>query len=139
MKIVIKYYWVFLIFLFLFISFATRWTLTTYEGSSFEQILFHITEPISGVESTVIYDFFKETLLTTLIYTFIFTIAIILIKTSFDNKKLDKIIKYFVNILSIFTIVICLYLLGFFQFMINGNKESKFIENNFVNPLSVEI
>lgn len=139
MKKIIKYYWIFLIFLSLFVSFATRWTLTTYDDASFEQILFHITEPISGVESTVIYDFFKETLLTTLIYTFIFTIAIILIKTSFDNKKLDKIIKYFVNIVSIFIIVICLYLLGFFQYIINGNKESKFIENNFVNPMSVEI
>lgn len=139
MKRLLNYYWILLIFLSLFASFATRWTLTTYDDASFEQILFHITEPITGVESTVVYNFIKETIMTTGIYTLIFTIAIILIKTSFTNIKLDKIIKKFATVTSISVIIICLYLLGFFEFLINGNKESRFIENNYVDPLSVKI
>jgi len=139
MKRLLNYYWILLIFLSLFACFATRWTLITYDDASFEQILFHITEPITGVESALIDSFFKNCVLITCILSFIFVIGIILLMASFKNNKLNRIVKRIINILTIFIVVICLYLLGFFEYLIVGNTESKFIEENFVDPQRVKI
>ena len=56
-----------IIFITILIVFSTKWVLETYNNASFEQIIFHLTESINGLEKTIIYSYLTECLLITVI------------------------------------------------------------------------
>ena len=67
---------------------------------------------------------------------------------AFEPLVLIKVYKYITHkrmftisliILSILIIIICLDKVTFFEYIHNLNTESKFIENNYVNPKDVKI
>lgn len=139
MKKVLKFWWIIPLFVALLFCYSTAWVLDTYDSPSFEQILFHITEPIAGTESALLYDFFKQCVLTSVIETVVFSFARVILIKKLKSPKKEKIINGTIFVISIVITIICLYLLGFFEFLARGNQESSFIEDNYVNPRNVQI
>ena len=134
-----KIIWTIIIFITILLIFTTKWTLETYNNASFEQIIFHITEPIKGVEKTILYDYLTDCLLITIIE-FILTIYILkkILKT-IKSKKNIILLKRIIAIIIICTILICVYKIGALEYIINGEKNSTFIEENYIDPKTVKI
>ena len=139
MKKILSFWWVLLILISLLACYSTHWVLDTYDNPSFEQILFHLTEPVPGVERTLLYSFLKHCLLAAFVVTIVFSLGITMLMAFFHSLKFNKIMKIGMSVVTVFITIFCLHSLGFFRYLIDGNQESTFIEENFVDPRNVKI
>lgn len=134
-----RFWWCFITLIALLSIYSTIWAIDTYGMISFEQILFHITEPIVGLESNLLYSFLFDCVLMSILGTFLIIIGILFLEKKIKNGKIISKIKGLFIGISVLSIILSLYFIGFFEYLLIGNKESTFIEDNYVNPSSVKI
>ena len=139
MKKVGKFCWIIPIFIALLLCYSTIWVFDTYDNPSFEQILFHLSEPIEGVESTLIFDYLKNCVLISLIETIIIFVVLHFVAKKIISPRTIKIFKVVLLVISFVISIWCFYALGLFEYIVTGNKNSTFIEDNYVDPREVEI
>ena len=123
----------------LLLIFSTRWILDSYNNASFEQILFHIKEPIKGVEKTLVKSYIMECIILTTIEFIIIIYIINKILNLIKSVKKYKIFKKIILIITMISTCLSLYKVGMFEYLINGSKNSTFIEENYVDPQKVYI
>lgn len=135
-KIIIKI----IILITLMSYFLKEWIISYYGNISFDQILFHIINPIKGVEKSIVITFILNCLIYVILYYIIIINFIKLIKIS---KKIDlyKLNKTLIIAISIFVIVFIyvLYDLKVIEYFSTSNKNSSFIEENYIEPQKVSL
>ncbi|MBQ6477605.1 MAG: LTA synthase family protein [Bacilli bacterium] len=159
-KKIIKNFFVFLyIFIITLIYFSTKWALHTFEFLNFDEIVFQLTSPLSGTESTIMTSFYSNSLFPSIVFS---VICFILIKTLYSylsteylninimirNKKFNFNIKTIILKIIITTIIIISGLciinnsctkLHLPKYLKSLFESSKFIEEHYVDPKEVKI
>ena len=148
-----------LLFITIFLFFSTRWALNTFAFINFNEVIFQLTSPIKSTESSILVSFFSSSLVPTII---VCLITYLLLKELFKllkNKYLEfnlklfgkkiifniktNIIKILLTILLIITplliIYYCLNKITLIDYIKVQSQESKFIENNYIDPDKVNI
>lgn len=129
-----------IIFLTIMMYFLKRWIFSYYGNIAFDQILFHIVNPIQGVEISIVFTFVLECLILSILY---YIIVISIIKLISNKKKIDIIKSNKTLFITIFSFIIVfiyvLYDLGAIEYMLSSNKDSAFIEENYINPQEVKL
>lgn len=148
-----------LLFITIFLLFSTRWALNTFAFINFNEVIFQLTSPIKSTESSILVSFFSSSLVPTII---VCLIVYVLLKELFEllkNKYLEfnlklfgkkiifniktNIIKILLTILLIITplliIYYCLNKITLIDYIKIQSQESKFIENNYIDPDKVNI
>ena len=142
MKIV-KYLLVYILVLLLsFCISLTRWGLAQFGNVNFDEILFQLRTPILSTEENIIKVFVYNAIVPAIIISIIVFIVVIFIYKYLTKKNKNTLRKIFVTILIILSIcipIVCLDKFDFFQYLEVQMTNSKFIENNYVNPDDVEI
>lgn len=136
-----------MIFLGFLVFFATRWTLNTFGDVSMEEIVFNLKVPMAGVNNEYIIDFIKVVLVPTLICCAIAGTCIlvytILINKFLKKTKIFKVAKV-MPLISSFLVIVLGISYGFkkleiTEYLHNEFDTSTFIEDNYVNPQTVNI
>jgi len=134
-----KIIWSIIIFITILCVFSTKWILETYNNASFEQIIFHLTEPINGVEKTIVYNYLTKCFIITIIeYILVMYIFKTILKKITSIKTFMK-FKIILTTIIIIIILMCFYRIGGIEYLINGERKSTFIEENYIDPKTVKI
>ena len=103
-----RFWWCFIILIALLSIYSTIWAIDTYGMISFEQILFHITEPIVGLESNLLYSFLFDCVLMSILGTFLIIIGILFLEKKIKNVKIISKIKGLFIGISVLSIILSL-------------------------------
>ena len=150
----------FAIFLVTLAAYAAQWLRATYGNISFDEILFTLTAPIRGTESSLIDTFISDALkpailvsiaifvVVTILYT-IFISSDFRFKLKFFRKKIKEfkisgLIPFFLllvlNIGGIaYTLNACIDEVGIKEYYFNQTQNSTFIADHYVNPNDVKL
>lgn len=146
-------------FIFILIVFSISWAYSNYGNISFDEILFHLSNPMNGVERSLIMSFITYSLIPSIIVCSVFLIIkncilkeirnsqylvqIKLIKNTKIIKISEKLLK---TILFLFLIVFCfiIFLYGFNKIGLNNYiryqlSESNFIKENYVDTQNIKL
>lgn len=151
--------WFILSFLFCLLFFTTKWAFKTYGNINVEEIIFHIKVPLVGIESGLMKSYVLQCILTSLIVSYTIYLIIIIIFTNqigkmiflkiklMDNEFKFKLLPYnnhpkfvlFILLTSlIFELSIDIRKFGFDDFFMNKIQESTLIQENYVDPKTIE-
>ena len=122
---------------------SASWAVHKFAFISFDETLFQLTSPLKSTEVSIITSYLTKGLLVAVIVSMIIFIigkfTIKKLKEKYDNKKINR----GLTILLILSAIIVLYTglnqIGFVKYTKDQFTESKFIENNYVNPKEVNI
>jgi len=130
-----------LIFLAAFISLSIYWIYTNTGNVTVEQLIFHLKVPIEGTNIGMIWDYIVWTF--SRIFLIIALIAGIIFlfqkKSKINIFKKKKILYFLSKTILISSIIIVLGVMNVFGFVKNQITASSFIEEKYVDPLSVNI
>ena len=152
-----------LLFLLIFVlslsAYSTKWALNTFAFLNFDEIIFQLTSPIEGTSKEILLSFMSNSLLLSIICSIVlffivhlllryfscdrFNIDVEIFKKKYDfsirGKSLKIIFGIFIFIISIIIPFICLDKIKFIDYVISQFNDSSFIEDNYVDPRSVNI
>lgn len=134
-----KIIWGIMIFITVLVAFSTNWVLNAYNNASLEQIIFYLTQPIDGIEKTIVYSYLTNCLLLTIIEFILIIYILNTILKYINTKRTMQSLKIFLTMSIIITMFICIYKIGGIEYLINGSKHSTFIEENYIDPKKVNI
>ena len=129
------------IFLAFLLHFVCKWGLETFEFLNFDEIIFQLTSPLTGAEANVMNGFYFSSLIPSIVLSLLVLLVIyLLVNNIFDHNKYLKICIVSVTIIS-FGIVFwnASNSMGLTEYVEDSLIESKFIENNYVDPNKVNI
>ena len=131
------------IFLLSLAAFTTRWAVHKFAFLSFDETLFQLTTPIKSAESSILTDFLVKSFCVSLVFSIIIFIILIVVarklKEKHNSQKIDLLVVILIFVSSIIIIYLCLVKIGFVKYVEDQLSESKFIEENYVDPSSVKI
>ena len=133
MKKFLMYLYVFFITLAVF---SANWAINGFAFLNFDETLFQLTTPVGSAESSILISYLTKSLLVSIFISVLLFYILIKVYKYITHKRIFTISLI---ILSILIIIICLDKVTFFEYIHNLNTESKFIENNYVNPKEVKI
>lgn len=152
-----------LLFLLIFILslgvYSTKWALNTFAFLNFDEIIFQLTSPIEGTSKEILSSFVSDSLLISIICSIVLFIIVRLLlkyftcnkfniefdffkkKSSFEikGKSLKILLGIFIFIVSIIIPYICLDKITFIDYVKSQFNDSSFIEDNYVDPRSVNL
>ena len=121
----------------LLITFTMRWTLSSWDELSFEEVLYQLSMPLEGTSSDMLYSFFYCSVIPTISATIFISILIYLLRKKIKPKVSIRIVTVVSLIVLILDFAIVWRALDISSYFANSSYD--FIKEEYVNPNSVKI
>ena len=145
-EILLKFlYWVgeiltvFIAGLSVLLALSVRWMFATWTNLSMDELVYHLTAPLDGTNTDMIWDYVRVCAVPTILVIFF----LILILIAWRKKEKVHLFRGIINLVALVGIIVMLGYtwteLGVGDYLKDQNTESKFIEDEYVDPTDVEV
>lgn len=121
------------------LALSVRWMFATWTNLSMDELVYHLTAPLDGTNTDMIWDYVRVCAVPTILVIFF----LILILIAWRKKEKVHLFRGIINLVALVGIIVMLGYtwteLGVGDYLKDQNKESKFIEDEYVDPTDVEV
>ena len=121
------------------LALSVRWMFATWTNLSMDELVYHLTAPLDGTNTDMIWDYVRVCAVPTILVIFF----LILILIAWRKKEKVHLFRGIINLVALVGIIVMLgYIwteLGVGDYLKDQNTESKFIEDEYVDPTDVEV
>ena len=121
------------------LALSVRWMFATWTNLSMDELVYHLTAPLDGTNTDMIWDYVRVCAVPTILVIFF----LILILIAWRNKEKVHLFRGIINLVALVGIIVMLGYtwteLGVGDYLKDQNTESKFIEDEYVDPTDVEV
>lgn len=130
---------VFLAGLSVLLALSVRWMFATWTNLSMDELVYHLTAPLDGTNTDMIWDYVRVCAVPTVLVIFF----LVLIRMAWRKKEKVHLFRGIINLVALVGIIVMLGYtwteLGVGDYLKDQNTESKFIEDEYVDPTDVEV
>lgn len=130
---------VFLAGLSVLLALSVRWMFATWTNLSMDELVYHLTAPLDGTNTDMIWEYVRVCVVPTVLVIFF----LVLIRMAWRKKEKVHLFKGIINLAALVGIILVLVYtwveLGVGNYLKNRNTESKFIEEEYVDPMDVAV
>ena len=130
---------VFLAGLSVLLALSVRWMFATWTNLSMDELVYHLTAPLDGTNTDMIWDYVRVCAVPTILVIFF----LILILIAWRKKEKVHLFRGIINLVALVGIIVMLGYtwteLGVGDYLKNRNTESNFIEEEYVDPMDVAV
>lgn len=121
------------------LALSVRWMFATWTNLSMDELVYHLTAPLDGTNTDMIWDYLRVCAVPTILVIFF----LILILIAWRKKEKVHLFRGIINLVALVGIIVMLGYtwteLGVGDYLKDQNTESKFIEDEYVDPTDVEV
>ena len=121
------------------LALSVRWMFATWTNLSMDELVYHLTAPLDGTNTDMIWDYVRVCAVPTILVIFF----LILILIAWGKKEKVHLFRGIINLVALVGIIVMLGYtwteLGVGDYLKDQNTESKFIEDEYVDPTDVEV
>lgn len=121
------------------LALSVRWMFATWTNLSMDELVYHLTAPLDGTNTDMIWDYVRVCAVPTILMIFF----LILILIAWRKKEKVHLFRGIINLVALVGIIVMLGYtwteLGVGDYLKDQNTESKFIEDEYVDPTDVEV
>lgn len=121
------------------LALSVRWMFATWTNLSMDELVYHLTAPLDGTNTDMIWDYVRVCAVQTILVIFF----LILILIAWRKKEKVHLFRGIINLVALVGIIVMLGYtwteLGVGDYLKDQNTESKFIEDEYVDPTDVEV
>lgn len=121
------------------LALSVRWMFATWTNLSMDELVYHLTAPLDGTNTDMIWDYVRVCSVPTILVIFF----LILILIAWRKKEKVHLFRGIINLVALVGIIVMLGYtwteLGVGDYLKDQNTESKFIEDEYVDPTDVEV
>lgn len=121
------------------LALSVRWMFATWTNLSMDELVYHLTAPLDGTNTDMIWDYVRVCAVPTILVIFF----LILILIAWKKKEKVHLFRGIINLVALVGIIVMLGYtwteLGVGDYLKDQNTESKFIEDEYVDPTDVEV
>ena len=121
------------------LALSVRWMFATWTNLSMDELVYHLTAPLDGTNTDMIWDYVRVCVVPTVLVIFF----LILILIAWRKKEKVHLFRGIINLVALVGIIVMLGYtwteLGVGDYLKDQNTESKFIEDEYVDPTDVEV
>lgn len=121
------------------LALSVRWMFATWTNLSMDELVYHRTAPLDGTNTDMIWDYVRVCAVPTILVIFF----LILILIAWRKKEKVHLFRGIINLVALVGIIVMLGYtwteLGVGDYLKDQNTESKFIEDEYVDPTDVEV
>lgn len=121
------------------LALSVRWMFATWTNLSMDELVYHLTAPLDGTNTDMIWDYVRVCAVPTILVIFF----LILILIAWRKKEKVHLFRGIINLVALVGIIVMLGYtwteLGAGDYLKDQNTESKFIEDEYVDPTDVEV
>ena len=121
------------------LALSVRWMFATWTNLSMDELVYHLTAPLDGTNTDMIWDYVRVCAVPTILVIFF----LILILIAWRKKEKVHLFRGIINLVALVGIIVMLGYtwteLGVGDYLKDQNTESKFIEDDYVDPTDVEV
>lgn len=121
------------------LALSVRWMFATWTNLSMDELVYHLTAPLDGTNTDMIWDYVRVCAVPTILVIFF----LILILIAWRKKEKVHPFRGIINLVALVGIIVMLGYtwteLGVGDYLKDQNTESKFIEDEYVDPTDVEV
>lgn len=130
---------VFLAGLSVLLALSVRWMFATWTNLSMDELVYHLTAPLDGTNTDMIWDYVRVCAVPTVLVIFF----LVLIRMAWRKKEKVHLFRGIINLTALVGIILVLVYtwveLGIGNYLKNRNTESNFIEDEYVDPMDVAV
>lgn len=130
---------VFLAGLSVLLALSVRWMFATWTNLSMDELVYHLTAPLDGTNTDMIWDYVRVCAVPTVLVIFF----LVLIRMAWRKKEKVHLFRGIINLAALVGIILVLVYtwveLGIGNYLKNRNTESNFIEEEYVDPMDVAV
>ena len=121
------------------LALSVRWMFATWTNLSMDELVYHLTAPLDGTNTDMIWDYVRVCAVPTILVIFF----LILILLAWRKKEKVHLFRGIINLVALVGIIVVLGYtwteLGVGDYLKDQNTESNFIEDEYVDPTDVEV
>ena len=121
------------------LALSVRWMFATWTNLSMDELVYHLPAPLDGTNTDMIWDYVRVCAVPTILVIFF----LILILIAWRKKEKVHLFRGIINLVALVGIIVMLGYtwteLGVGDYLKDQNTESKFIEDEYVDPTDVEV
>lgn len=121
------------------LALSVRWMFTTWTNLSMDELVYHLTAPLDGTNTDMIWDYVRVCAVPTILV----ILFLILILIAWRKKEKVHLFRGIINLVALVGIIVVLGYtgteLGVGDYLKDQNTESNFIEDEYVDPTDVEV
>ena len=121
------------------LALSVRWMFATWTNLSMDELVYHLTAPLDGTNTDMIWDYVRVCAVPTILVIFF----LILILIAWRKKEKVHLFRGIINLVALVGIIVMLGYtwteLGVGDYLKDQNTESKFIEDEYVDPTDDEV
>lgn len=121
------------------LALSVRWMFATWTNLSMDELVYHLTAPLDGTNTDMIWDYVRVCAVPSILVIFF----LILILIAWRKKEKVHLFRGIINLVALVGIIVMLGYtwteLGVGDYLKDQNTESKFIEDEYVDPTDVEV
>ena len=121
------------------LALSVRWMFARWTNLSMDELVYHLTAPLDGTNTDMIWDYVRVCAVPTILVIFF----LILILIAWRKKEKVHLFRGIINLVALVGIIVMLGYtwteLGVGDYLKDQNTESKFIEDEYVDPTDVEV
>ena len=121
------------------LALSVRGMFATWTNLSMDELVYHLTAPLDGTNTDMIWDYVRVCAVPTILVIFF----LILILIAWRKKEKVHLFRGIINLVALVGIIVMLGYtwteLGVGDYLKDQNTESKFIEDEYVDPTDVEV
>lgn len=121
------------------LALSVRWMFATWTNLSMDELVYHLTAPLDGTNTDMIWDYVRVCAVPTILVIFF----LILILIAWRKKEKVHLFRGIINLVALVGSIVMLGYtwteLGVGDYLKDQNTESKFIEDEYVDPTDVEV
>lgn len=121
------------------LALSVRWMFATWTNLSMDELVYHLTAPLDGTNTDMIWDYVRVCAVPTILVIFF----LILILIAWRKKEKVHLFRGIINLVALVGIIVMLGYtwteLGVGDYLKDQNTESKFIEDEYIDPTDVEV
>lgn len=121
------------------LALSVRWMFATWTNLSMDELVYYLTAPLDGTNTDMIWDYVRVCAVPTILVIFF----LILILIAWRKKEKVHLFRGIINLVALVGIIVMLGYtwteLGVGDYLKDQNTESKFIEDEYVDPTDVEV
>lgn len=121
------------------LALSVRWMFATWTNLSMDELVYHLTAPLDGTNTDMIWDYVRVCAVPTILVIFF----LILILIAWRKKEKVHLFRGIINLVALVGIIVMLGYtwteLGVGDYLKDQNTEAKFIEDEYVDPTDVEV
>lgn len=121
------------------LALSVRWMFATWTNLSMDELVYHLTAPLDGTNTDMIWDYVRVCAVPTVLVIFF----LVLIRMAWRKKEKVHLFRGIINLTALVGIILVLVYtwveLGIGNYLKNRNTESNFIEEEYVDPMDVAV